>query len=157
MPRRKRKLKRREIQPDIKYNSVLASKFINNLMWDGKKTVAQKIFYEALEIIEKKTGEDGFVVFERAINNVKPLIEVRPRRVGGATYQVPVEINPHRRTSLAIKWIIKYARLRHEYRMAERLAGELIDASRNQGAAIKRKEEVHKMAEANRAFAHFGW
>ena len=157
MPRRKRKLKRRDIEPDIKYNSVLAAKFINNLMWEGKKTVAQKIFYEALEIIEKKTGEDGFVVFERAINNAKPMIEVRPRRVGGATYQVPVEINPNRRTSLAVKWIIKYARMRNEYRMAEKLAGELIDAARNQGSSIKRKEEVHKMAEANRAFAHFGW
>ncbi len=154
---RRRRAERREIPPDPKYNSVLAAKFINNLMWDGKKTIAQKIFYKALELIEKKTGEDGYAVFERAINNVKPVLEVRPRRVGGATYQVPVEVEPYRRISLAIKWIIRAARQRSEYRMEERLANELIDAAKGQGTAIKIKEDTHKMAEANRAFAHFRW
>ncbi len=154
---RRRRAEKREIPPDPKYHSVLAAKFINNLMWDGKKTIAQKIFYRALEMVEKKTGEDGYTVFERAINNVKPVLEVRPRRVGGATYQVPVEVEPSRRISLAIKWIIKAARQRKEYRMVERLANEILDASKGQGTAVKIKEDTHKMAEANRAFAHFRW
>lgn len=147
----------REIQPDPRYNSTLVAKFINNLMWAGKKTVAQKIFYEALEIIERKTKEDAYTVFERAFNNVRPVLEVRPRRVGGSTYQVPMEVRFKRRQSLAIKWIIRAARSRGEYRMSERLANELLDAVRDQGAACKKKEETHKMAEANRAFAHFRW
>ena len=126
-------------------------------MWAGKKTVAQNIFYEALDIIQKKTKEDGFDVFERAFNNIKPVLEVRPRRVGGSTYQVPVEVRPKRRDSLAIKWIIRAARARTEYRMAERLANEFLDAAQGQGAAFKKKEDTHKMAEANRAFAHFRW
>ena len=147
----------REIVPDPKYGSTIAAKFINNLMWDGKKSLAQKIFYRALEYIEEKTGKNGYEVFEKAIENVKPKIEVRPRRVGGATYQVPVEVRPKRQLSLAIKWIIKAARQRPERRMFERLANELIDASQNQGAAIKIKENTHKMAEANRVFAHYKW
>ncbi len=154
---RRRRAPERKVQPDPRYNSTLVSKFINNLMWDGKKTVAQKIFYRALEIIEKKTGEDGYQVFLRAIENVKPEIEVRPRRVGGATYQVPVEVRPKRQISLAIKWIIKAARQRSERRMYERLANELMDAAKGVGAAMKIKENTHKMAEANRVFAHYRW
>ncbi|RKX71438.1 30S ribosomal protein S7 [candidate division WOR-3 bacterium] len=154
---RRRRAEIRRIPPDPKYGSVLISKFINNLMWDGKKSLAQRIFYQALELIEKKTREDGRSVFERAINNVKPLLEVRPRRVGGATYQIPIEVAPRRKESLAIKWIIKAARARSEYTMVERLAAEIIAASKNEGGAIKKKEEIHRMAEANRAFAHFRW
>jgi len=154
---RRRRASVREVQPDPRYNSVLVAKFINDLMWAGKKTVAQKIFYEALDLMEKKTKEDGFTVFERAFNNVRPVLEVRPRRVGGSTYQVPMEVRPRRRQSLAIKWIIRAARARSEYRMSERFANELLDAAQNQGAAFKKKEETHKMAEANRAFAHFRW
>jgi small subunit ribosomal protein S7 len=154
---RKKVKKKRDIAPDPKYNSILAARFINNLFWDGKKTIGQKIFYSALELIEKKTKENGYQVFERAINNVKPVLEVRPRRVGGATYQIPMEVPPERQLTLAIKWIIQAARARSEYRMVERLANELIDASKNQGTAIKKKEDTHKMAEANRAFAHYRW
>lgn len=154
---RRRRASVREVQPDPRYNSVLVAKFINDLMWAGKKTVAQKIFYEALDLIEKKTKEDGFAVFERAFNNVRPVLEVRPRRVGGSTYQVPMEVRPKRRQSLTVKWIIRAARARSEYRMSERFANELLDAAQNQGAAFKKKEETHKMAEANRAFAHFRW
>ena len=154
---RRRRVISRGIQPDPRYNSILVTRFVNNLMWDGKKTTAQRAFYEALEIIEKKTKENGFEVFERAFNNIKPVLEVRPRRVGGATYQVPVEVRTKRRESLAIKWIIKAARARSEYRICERIANELLDASQGQGAAFKKKEETHKMAEANRAFAHFRW
>jgi small subunit ribosomal protein S7 len=154
---RRRRASSREIQPDPRYNSSLVAKFINDLMWDGKKTVAQRIFYEALDLVEKKTKEDGYAVFERAFNNVRPVLEVRPRRVGGSTYQVPMEVRPKRRQALAIKWLINAARSRSEYRMADRLANEILDASQNQGAAFKKKEETHKMAEANRAFAHFRW
>lgn len=154
---RRRRAPEREIVGDPKYGSTIAAKFINNLMWDGKKSLAQKIFYRALEYIEEKTGKNGYEVFEKAIENVKPKIEVRPRRVGGATYQVPVEVRPKRQLSLAIKWIIRAARQRPERRMFERLANELIDASQNQGAAIKIKENTHKMAEANRVFAHYKW
>lgn len=156
MPRRRR-AERREVPPDPKYGSELVSKFINNLMWDGKKTVAEKIFYKALELITEWTGEDGFEVFKRAVNNVKPILEVRPRRIGGATYQVPVEVRPERRTSLAIKWIIQAARSRGEKTMAVRLAKELIDASKKEGIAYKKREDTHRMAEANRAFAHYRW
>lgn len=154
---RKKKAIKRPIQPDPKYKSVLVARFINNLFWEGKRTVGQKIVYGALEKIEKQTKEDGLSVFQRAINNVKPILEVRPRRVGGATYQIPMEVEPDRQETLAIKWIIRAARARSEYRMVDRLANELIDASKNQGAAIKKKEETHKMAEANRAFAHYRW
>ncbi len=154
---RRRRAPERHIAPDPKYGSVIAAKFINNLMWDGKKALAQKIFYRALEYIEEKTGQNGYEVFEKAIENVKPKLEVRPRRVGGATYQVPVEVRPKRQLSLAIKWIIKAARGRGERRMFERLANELIEASKGTGAAMKIRENTHKMAEANKVFAHFKW
>jgi small subunit ribosomal protein S7 len=154
---RRRRAQIRKVQADPKFNSIIVSKFVNNLMWDGKKSVAQKIFYGALERIEKLTKEDGLAVFEKALNNVKPVLEVRPRRVGGATYQIPMEVRPARKESLAIKWLIRVARIRSEYRMEDRLAQEIIAASRNEGGAIKKKEEVHRMAEANRAFAHFRW
>jgi len=154
---RRRRAPKRPVPPDPKYGSPIAMKFINNLMWDGKKTIAYKIFYKALEMVEKKTGEDGFKVFLKAIENVKPQWEVRPRRVGGATYQIPIEVSPDRQLSLAIKWIIKAARNRSEKRMYERLANELIDAYKGVGTAIKIKENTHKMAEANRVFAHFRW
>jgi small subunit ribosomal protein S7 len=154
---RRRRATPREPKPDPRYNSVFVSTFINNLMWDGKKTVAQHVFYGAMDSIEQKTREDGYSVFQKAMSNVKPVLEVRPRRVGGATYQIPMEVRPRRRDALAIKWMIKAARGRSEYTMTERLAGELIDASRNQGSAVKKKEDTHKMAEANRAFAHYRW
>lgn len=154
---RRRRAPERIIAPDPKYNSVLVSKFINNLMWDGKKETARKIFYKALELVQKKTGEDGYQIFLKAIENVKPEIEVRARRVGGATYQVPVEIRPRRQISLAIKWIIQAARSRSERTMIERLANELIDASKGIGNAVKIRENTHKMAEANRVFAHYRW
>ena len=154
---RKKRATIRKIQPDPKFNSVVVSRFINNLLWDGKRSVAQRIFYNALANIEKLTKEDGFTVFERALSNVKPVLEVRPRRVGGATYQIPMEVRQNRKESLAIKWIIRAARERSEHRMEERLAQEIMAASRNEGTAIKKREEVHKMAEANKAFAHFRW
>jgi small subunit ribosomal protein S7 len=156
MSRKKGRVKR-QIHSDPKFKSPLLGRFVNNLFWDGKRTVGQKIIYGTIELIEKKTKEDGFALFQRAVNNVKPVLEVRPRRVGGATYQIPMEVEPERRETLAVKWIIRAARARAEYRMTDRLANELIDASKNQGAAIKKKEETHKMAEANRAFAHFRW
>lgn len=154
---RRRRAQVRKVQPDPKFNSIIVSKFINNLMWDGKRSVAQKILYGAIEAIENQTKEDGLAVFEKALNNVKPVLEVRPRRVGGATYQIPMEVRPARKESLAIKWLIRVARSRSEYRMEDRLAQEIIAASKNEGGAIKKREEVHKMAEANRAFAHFRW
>jgi len=133
------------------------AKFINYMMWDGKRALAQRIFYEAMDIVEKKTGEQAMEVFLRALENVKPVLEVRPRRVGGATYQVPVEVRPKRQQFLAMKWILNAARERPERTMTERLANEIIDASRNTGAAVRVKENAHKMAEANRVFAHFRW
>ncbi len=156
MPRRKRPQKR-EILPDPKYNSVLVAKFINCLMMQGKKSLAERIFYTALQRIEEKTGKNGLEVFEKAVANTKPLLEVKSRRVGGATYQVPVEVRPERQQSLAIRWLIAAARLRSEHTMSERLANELIAASKGEGAAIKKKEDTHRMAEANKAFAHFRW
>jgi small subunit ribosomal protein S7 len=154
---RRRRAQVRKIQPDPKYNSILVSRFINYLLWDGKKSTAQSIFYGALDVIEKLTKEDGITVFERALNNVKPVLEVRPRRVGGATYQIPMEVRANRKETLAIRWVVKAARARSEHRMEERLAQEIIAASRNEGTAIKKREEVHRMAEANKAFAHFRW
>ncbi len=156
MPRRK-KVQKRELIPDPKYKSALVAKFVNNLMRDGKKSVAELIFYRAMEIIEKKSGNRGLEVFEKAVDNVKPIIEVRSRRVGGATYQVPVEIRSDRRLALSIRWLISFAKARSENTMAERLALELDQASKNQGAAIKKREDTHKMAEANKAFAHYRW
>ena len=152
---RRRRAPKRQLPPDYRYGSVLVTRFINNLMWDGKKSVAQRIFYEALEIVERKTQKRGIDVFEKAIQNVRPPLEVRSRRIGGATYQVPTEVRPDRQISLAIKWIIRYARQRGNKGMAEKLAAEIIDAANNQGSAIKKKEDTLKMAEANRAFAHF--
>ncbi len=156
MARRNRAV-RRDVAPDPVYGSKVVAKFINSMMWDGKKGVAERQFYKAMEIIKEKTGEDPFDVFNRAIENVKPLIEVRPRRVGGATYQVPVEVSPHRQQALSIRWIIQYARSRGGRTMAERLAAELIEASKGEGGAMKKREDTHRMAEANRAFAHYRW
>jgi len=156
MPRR-RKVAPREILPDPKYQNILMSQFISGLMRRGKRSLAENIIYEALEIIEQKLGQPGLPVFQKAMNNVKPVIEVKSRRVGGATYQVPVEVRANRRTALAIRWIIGFAKSRPEHTMAERLAAELIAASKNEGASIKKKEDTHKMAEANKAFAHYRW
>jgi small subunit ribosomal protein S7 len=156
MPRR-RVAEKREILPDPKYNSKLLSKFVNILLEDGKKSTAERICYGAFNLINKKTGNDPLKVFKTAIENVKPLVEVKPRRVGGATYQVPVEVRAHRRSALAFRWIINYSRGRSEKTMQERLAGELLDAYNNTGSSIKKKEDTHKMAEANKAFAHYRW
>jgi len=156
MPRR-RVAEKREILPDPKYGSKLITKFLNMMMEDGKKSVAERAFYGSLEIVKKKTGNDPLKVFKQAVENVKPVLEVKPRRVGGATYQVPVEVRPQRRTSLAFRWIISYARARGEKTMAEKLAAEVLDAFNNTGSSIKKKEDTHKMAEANKAFAHFRW
>ncbi|MGQ9695742.1 MAG: 30S ribosomal protein S7 [Thermodesulfobacteriota bacterium] len=156
MPRR-RVVVRREILPDPKYKNILVAKFVNCIMRRGKKSVAERILYRALEIIKERTSEDPLKVFEKSVNNVKPVLEVRSRRVGGATYQVPTEVRPERRTALAIRWLITYAKERAEKSMEEKLAAELIDAANNRGGAIKKKEDVHKMAEANKAFAHYRW
>jgi small subunit ribosomal protein S7 len=156
MPR-KREVKKREILADPKYHDTLISKFVNGIMRRGKKNVSERIFYHALDIIKEKIHSDPTKTFKQAMDNVKPLIEVRPRRVGGATYQVPVEVRPSRKNALAIRWIIGYAKQRSEKTMEEKLAGELIDAANNRGAAIKKKEDTHKMAEANKAFAHYRW
>jgi small subunit ribosomal protein S7 len=156
MPRR-REIAERPITPDAKYESQLAAKFVNCLMHDGKKSVAQSILYGALEIIEQKAKQPPLKVFESAVENVRPLIEVKSRRVGGSTYQVPTEIRPSRRTALGIRWLISYARQRAEKGMTNKLATELLDAANNRGAAVKKKEDTHKMAEANKAFAHFRW
>ncbi len=156
MPRRRR-VPKRKILPDPVYRSEVVTKFINGLMRRGKRSLAEKIFYSTMDIIEQRTGTKGIEIFEKALENVKPVLEVRSRRVGGATYQVPVEIRPDRRQALAFRWIIAYAKARPEKTMAERLASELIAASKNEGASIKKKEDTHKMAEANKAFAHFRW
>ena len=156
MPRR-REVPERQVIPDSKYSNKLVSKFINSIMSDGKKSVAESILYGAFNVIEDKTKEDPVKVFEKAIENVRPLIEVKSRRVGGSTYQVPTEIRPSRRTALGIRWIISYSRGRSEKGMANKLAGELLDAANQRGASIKKKEDTHKMAEANKAFAHFRW
>ena len=141
--------------PDPKYNSVLMTRFINCLMGRGKRSVAEQILYGALEIIEEKTKQDGLTTFKQSINNVKPQLEVKSRRVGGATYQVPVEVKPERRTALALRWIIGYARARTGHSMKEKLAAELMAAARNEGAAIKKRDDTHRMAEANKAFSHY--
>ena len=156
MPRR-REIQKRKITPDAKHGSVLVAKFVNSLMKKGKKSTAESILYGAFEIIEKKTREAPLGVFEKALDNVKPVIEVRSRRVGGATYQVPIEIREERRQTLALRWIVDFSRARSEKTMYERLAMELIDASNNTGSAVRRKEEMHRMAEANKAFAHYRW
>lgn len=156
MPRRGY-VPKREIIVDPKYQSKLVSKLINVIMKDGKKSISEKICYGAFEIIKNKTGMDPLKVFKQAIENIKPILEVRPRRVGGATYQVPMEVRPQRRLSLALRWLVNYSRQRKEKTMKERLAAEILDAYNNVGASIKKKEETHKMAEANRAFAHYRW
>jgi small subunit ribosomal protein S7 len=154
MPRR-REVEKRDILPDPKFNNKLVAKFVNSLLKRGKKSVAESILYGAFDIIEKRLKEQPIELFEKAVNNVKPVIEVKSRRVGGSTYQVPTEVVPSRRTALAIRWLISNAQERTEKAMREKLAGELIDAANNRGGAIKKKEAVHKMAEANKAFAHY--
>jgi small subunit ribosomal protein S7 len=156
MPRRYRP-PRREVEPDPKYNSELVARFINRLMQRGKKSVAGRIMYDAFDIIEERTRRNPLEVFHQAMDNATPALEVRSRRVGGATYQIPVEVRPERRTSLAIRWLIQSAQARKGRPMAERLADELMDASRNTGTTVKKKDDTHKMAEANRAFAHYRW
>ncbi len=156
MPR-KGNIVRREVLPDPLYNSTLVSKFVNCVMWSGKKSTADSLVYDAFKIIQQKTGEDPLKIFKKAVENVKPVLEVKTRRVGGANYQVPVEVNANRRTSLSIRWLISYSRARKEKSMEEKIAAELMDAANSRGSAIKKREDVHKMAEANKAFAHYRW
>ena len=156
MPRRG-KIAKREVLPDPMYNSIIVTRLVNNIMLDGKKGVAQKIVYEAFEIVEAKTGKNGLEAFEEALENIMPVLECKTRRVGGANYQVPLEVRPERRETLGLRWITTYSRTRNERTMKERLAGEIIDAMNSTGGAFKKKEDVHKMAEANKAFAHFRW
>ncbi|HLN87164.1 MAG TPA: 30S ribosomal protein S7 [Candidatus Limnocylindrales bacterium] len=156
MPR-KGEVRKREILPDPKYGDKVVAKFVNTIMNQGKKSVAESIFYDSLDIVTAKTKEDSLGVFKRAIENTRPTVEVRSRRVGGATYQVPVEVRPQRRLSLSMRWLIDAARERAEKSMEEKLAAEIIDAANNRGTAIKKKEDTHRMAEANRAFAHYRW
>ena len=156
MPRR-REVPERKIIPDSKYNSKLVSQFVSCIMKDGKKSVAESILYNAFNVIQEKTGEEPLQVFEKAVDSVRPVIEVKSRRVGGSTYQVPTEIRPSRRTALAIRWLLTYAKSRPEKSMARKLAAELMDAANQKGATIKKKEDTHKMAEANKAFAHYRW
>ena len=156
MPRRGY-IAKRDVLPDPIYNSKIVTKLINNIMLDGKKTVAQKIVYDAFDIVKEKGNKDALEVFETALNNIMPVLEVKARRVGGATYQVPIEIRAERRQTLGLRWLVTYARNRHEKTMAEKLAGEIIDAVNQTGGAYKKKEETHRMAEANKAFAHYKW
>jgi small subunit ribosomal protein S7 len=156
MPRRRRP-ETREILPDPLYNSTLAEKFVNSMMWDGKKAISQGIFYSAMDRIKERSGDDPLKLFKKAVENCKPLLEVKTRRVGGANYQVPVEVSQNRRTSLAIRWILQNARSRPEKGMPEKLANELSEAANSRGGAIKKKDDVHRMAEANKAFAHYRW
>jgi small subunit ribosomal protein S7 len=152
---RKSKAKKRILLPDPKFNDILVTRFVNNLMYDGKKSTSYEVFYDAMEVVQKRTEQDGLEVFKKALSNVTPAVEVRSRRVGGATFQIPSEIRPERKTSMAIKWMILYARKRNEKSMSAKLAGEIIAASKEEGAAFKKKEDVHKMADANKAFSHF--
>lgn len=154
---RRRRAEPRIVPPDPVYGEVLVTKMVNKIMWDGKKSIAQKIVYGSISLLEHKTGKPGIEVFKQAIENVKPVVEVRPRRIGGATYQVPVEVQEPRKTTLAIRWIVDIARAKKGKPMQEKLAEELLNAYNNTGAAIKKRDDVHKMAEANRAFAHFRW
>ncbi|RPJ55350.1 MAG: 30S ribosomal protein S7 [Acidobacteria bacterium] len=156
MPRR-REVPKREVLPDSVYNSELVTKFVNKVMERGKKSTAEGIFYGAMETVREKTGEDPMKVFKKALDNVKPILETKSRRVGGSTYQVPMEVSQSRRTSLAIRWMVSYARTRGEKTMMEKLASEVLDAANNRGGAVKKKEDVHRMAEANKAFAHYRW
>lgn len=152
---RKSKPKKRIILPDPKFNEVMVTKFVNNLMYEGKKSVAYSIFYDAIEAVEKKTSENGVDVWKRALTNIMPAVEVKSRRVGGANFQVPTEVRPERKIALGMKWLITFARKRGEKTMVDKLAAEIIAASKNEGAAVKKKEDTHKMAEANKAFSHF--
>jgi len=157
MPRKGHTVKR-EVAPDPVYGSTLVTKFVNSMMWGGKKSTAQGIFYGAMKTLEEKGGgEDALKLFKKAVENCKPLLEVKTRRVGGANYQVPIEVNPERRTSLAIRWLLTYGRARGEKGMTDKLSNELLDAANGRGGAMKKKEDVHRMAEANRAFAHYRW
>ena len=155
---RKRFVRKHELLPDPKFNDVVVSKFINTMMVDGKKSLAERMFYKSLDIIQEKTSDDPLKAFKKALENLKPALEVKSRRVGGATYQVPIEVKPARRQSLASRWLIEYARARNsEKTFEEKLAAEVVDAINNRGGAVKKREDVHKMAEANKAFAHYRW
>ena len=156
MPRRG-KIAKREVLPDPMYNSIMVTRLVNNIMLDGKKGTAQKIVYGAFDIIKEKTGKDPLEVFNEAMANIMPVLEVKARRVGGATYQVPIEVRPERRQTLGLRWLTLYSRQRGERTMKERLAGEILDAVNNSGSSVKKKEDTHKMAEANKAFAHYRW
>ena len=156
MSRRQKSIKR-PVLPDARYDSQTVSKFINTLMIEGKKSTAERLFYGAMDIVESRTGQPGVNVFKQALQNLKPVVEVKSRRVGGATYQVPVEVRPERRTALAMRWLMQFSRDRNEKSMAEKLAAEVIAASKGEGNAIKKKEDTHRMAEANKAFAHYRW
>ena len=156
MPRRG-SIARKELQPDPMYNSTLVTKFINSMMYGGKRSTSQRIMYEALGVVQQKTQDDPLKVFKKAVDNVKPALEVKSRRVGGSNYQVPIEVTPNRRTSLALRWLIGFARKRPERTMKDKLAAELIDAASMRGSAVKKREDTHKMAEANKAFAHYRW
>jgi small subunit ribosomal protein S7 len=152
---RKQQAKKLPLAPDPRYNDKLVSRFVNNIMWQGKKSIAFTIFYDAVEKVAKQTGEDGYEVWKKALSNVTPSVEVRSRRIGGATFQIPAEVRVDRKVSLSIKWLIRYSRDRHGKTMADKLAGEIVAASKGEGGAFKKKEDTHKMAEANKAFAHF--
>jgi len=152
---RKAQAKKLPIAPDPRYNDKLVTRFVNNIMWEGKKSGAYNIFYDALDKVAKQTNEDGYEVWKRALVNVTPAVEVRSRRIGGATFQIPAEVRPDRKISLSIKWLIRYSRERNGRSMADKLAGEIVAASKGEGAAFKKKEDTHRMAEANKAFAHF--
>jgi len=156
MPRRAAAV-RRETQPDAKYNNRLVTQLINKVLLDGKKSIAEGIVYGAFEMVEEKTGQDPLTVFKKAMDNVRPTLECKPKRVGGATYQVPMEVRPERRQTLGLRWLTNYARARSERLMSERLANEIVDATNGLGGAVKKKEDTHKMAEANKAFAHYRW
>ena len=154
---RRQKAVKRPVLPDARYDSQTVSKFINTLMIQGKKSIAERIFYGAMDLVESRTGQPGVNIFKQALQNIKPVVEVKSRRVGGATYQVPVEVRPERRTALAMRWLMSFSRARSEKSMAEKLAAEIIAASKGEGNAIKKKEDTHRMAEANKAFAHYRW
>ncbi|MGZ4789380.1 MAG: 30S ribosomal protein S7 [Terriglobales bacterium] len=157
MPRKGHASLKREVLPDPVYQSTLVTKFVNSMMYDGKKSTAEDIFYGSMKRLEEKGGDEALKLFKKAVENVKPLLEVKTRRVGGANYQVPVEVNPDRRTSLAIRWLVSYARGRGEKGMTDKLSNELLDAANGRGSAVKKREDVHRMAEANKAFAHYRW
>ena len=154
---RRRRAVRRELLPDPKYSSLLVAKFTSNLMRDGKKSVAESALYTSLDLVGERTGDAPLSVFQKALDNIKPVVEVKPRRVGGSTYQIPVEVPTHRRQALAMRWLIQYSRERGEKTMAERLAAEIIAASNNEGNSVRRKEDTHRMADANKAFSHYRW